>query len=97
MDERQRIAAIINSEAGKARPNAALKLALADDGISAETAISLLGTMPKEAAATSSNNVSSLEQRMQGLPEVGIDPNAGASPADAGQAGWAAARARLGR
>lgn len=101
--ERERIAAILNSEEAKDRPNAARKLALAPENFSAETATALLADMPKEAAPKGEgddkggkpDDVASLEQRATGTVEIGAGKQAGNIDAEAAQAGWAKAVASI--
>jgi len=98
--ERDRISAIVNSDAGKARPNAALALALAPDSPSAETAIKLLGTMPEEAApaASAKPSVPPLSERAKEGAEVGASgtaPGGSAVAPEAVKKGWANAFARV--
>lgn len=100
--ERERIAAIVNSEAGKARPNAALTLALDEDSPRAETAIKLLGTMPEEGkpnaeADDPKEGAAALEQRATTGKDFGAGKSAGQIDADAAKTGWANAVAKVNR
>ncbi len=99
--ERERIAAIVNSDEGKARPKAALTLALDEDSPKAETAIKLLGTMPEETTADANANSSKpgmdLGQRATTGQEVGAtgQTEGGNLDAEAVNSGWKNATARI--
>ncbi|XOK12634.1 S49 family peptidase [Agrobacterium tumefaciens] len=95
--ERERIGSILNSEEGKARPNAALTLALAADSPSAETAKGLLASLPAEnvsaagGAAQPGAKTPPISQRADEQREVGATGKPeGASP-EAARKGWAKA------
>lgn len=63
--ERKRIEDILNSDAGRKRPEAAKELAFSS-GMSAEAAINLLGKLPAEKAA------SSIESAMAEVGPLGV-------------------------
>jgi hypothetical protein len=74
-EERQRVATILSSPAAKARPKAALALALDDNSPSASTAISLLEGMPDETAVAATmaappRSIPPLSERAGGI-EIG--------------------------
>jgi len=91
--ERTRIAAIMASDEAKARPKAALALALDDDSPKAATAIKLLGGLPEEKAeakADEGQKTPPLSQRASGA-EIGATSTPGAgSDVDASAAASAA-------
>lgn len=86
--ERARIAAILTSEEGRARPAAALALALDDDSPRAETAIKLLGKLPEEGRADMAAAVAPIAERATGA-EIGAASNAGADAQPDTAAMWA--------
>lgn len=92
--ERERIAAIINSDEGRARPKAAIALAFAVESPSAETAKSLLASIPAEApgaAAPSGAVTQTIAQRAAEGQEIGAGGKPEGAAPEAVQKGWAKA------